>query len=330
MDLNDEALFFHREEIPTRDQGICNVYALMDLGSAFCFGAETFIEAPTVDRICALLRQTQKLPGAPRLVFASRKEPYPEVLEEACQILDLKFTLIADSTLKPYTKFFSESFRNQMNPSRVRKVTRRATAADIEEAMPQAYDPCPCSSGQKYRFCCQKIFKYVARAMLAAQDGKKSEALKILKEAEAISGRTAEIVLREAIIWSMFDQGQSYEFLLEAESIDPFHPRLQYIKGIGAMEKGDPRSAVKFYKKAIEYYPQESKFYLNETYNNLGTAYYHLKKFKDAKDAWEKALVYFPKDEVVRQNLEDQIYGNPEIPDELREISPFMKKFYDR
>ena len=82
-----------------------------------------------------------------------------------------------------------------------------------------------------------------------------------------------------------------------------------------------------FYKTAIEHYPKDDTFHLNETYNNLGTAFFNLKKYQDAKESWEKALVLLPSDRLVKANLVKYIYKNREVPEPLREISPFIEKF---
>jgi tetratricopeptide (TPR) repeat protein len=57
---------------------------------------------------------------------------------------------------------------------------------------------------------------------------------------------------------------------------------------------------------------------LNEAWNNLGTAYYDLKQYPEAKGAWEKALACLPEDSVAASNLNNFIYENPDIPKGLR------------
>ena len=85
--------------------------------------------------------------------------------------------------------------------------------------------------------------------------------------------------------------------------------------------------AVVYYQKAIEYYPKEDKYHLNEAYNNLGTAYFAMGRYQDSKEAWEKAFVLLPSDQVVKANLMEFIYTNPAVPKSVREISPFIDKY---
>ncbi len=123
---------------------------------------------------------------------------------------------------------------------------------------------------------------------------------------------------------------KSQEFLDEAIKLNPKHPRTNYILGIEAVDAEEYDKAIVFYQTAIDNYPLEDKFHLNETYNNQGTAYFELKKYKEAKEVWEKALVLLPLDQMVKDNLFEFIYENPDVPKGLREISPFMKKYLMR
>lgn len=202
-------------------------------------------------------------------------------------------------------------------------------SSELKALVPQTYGPCPCASGEKYKFCCQKAFKPIVFAMCEAEDGRFESALRHMQEAEKLVGRTAEVVCRIAIVWSFFDLEKCKSFIKEAKQLNPKHPRLNYICGINAVAVKEYEEAVSYYTTAIENYPAEDKYHLNETYNNLGTAFYELHQFQNAKDAWEKALVIYPKDEVVRGNLHRMIYNNPVVPPDVREMSPFIAKFME-
>lgn len=109
-----------------------------------------------------------------------------------------------------------------------------------------------------------------------------------------------------------------------------YHPRTNYVLGIEAGEKGKYKQAIIYYQRALENYPAEDKYHHNETLTNLGTAYFHACDFKAAKETWEKALVILPTDKLTLNNLMRCIYNNPTITDELKEISPFIQKFFPK
>jgi len=43
-----------------------------------------------------------------------------------------------------------------------------------------------------------------------------------------------------------------------------------------------------------------------------------MKKYADAKAAWEKALEYLPRDTMAKNNLKYMIYENPDIPEDIK------------
>ena len=53
--------------------------------------------------------------------------------------------------------------------------------------------------------------------------------------------------------------------------------------GIEHMQQRRIGSAIKEYKKAIENYPQTDRYHLNETWNNLGTAYFEAEALREGE-----------------------------------------------
>ena len=123
---------------------------------------------------------------------------------------------------------------------------------------------------------------------------------------------------------------RSTELITECLKLNPKHPRANYLRGIDLKEQGDFEGAIAAYQKAIDNYPKTAKYHLNETYNNLGTAYFDTSNFLAAKAAWEQALVLMPADSMVKNNLIEFIYGNPDMSLEIRSVSPFVVKFFRR
>jgi tetratricopeptide (TPR) repeat protein len=154
--------------------------------------------------------------------------------------------------------------------------------------------------------------------MAAAEEGDLKEALKWMDKARSKVGETAEVLCRYAIVYGFFDMTKADEYLDKCLVAAPHHPRANYVRGIELKEDGDIQGAIEAYKTAIKNYPPTDRYHLNEAWNNLGSAYYALGEYSDAKGAWEKALVYLPEDPVSKDNLNDFIYENPDIPQELK------------
>ncbi len=337
----NEAWILRREEIETDKEGVCNIYVLIDAFTGYCFGQEICVDHPNAAKIVEILNEANLYAKTwPQKIYILKKDPFADVFEVICKGLKISCELSTTKELQPYVKTFKDSFQqfkkvdhtkasnnDDVFDSEFLSMQSEDDKEQLEAFVPDSYQLCSCASGKKFKFCCQKAFKDITFAMCAAQEGKREYALKFIKSAEAKVGRTAEVVCRLAICWSYFDINKFKMYLAEALEINPKHPRANYVCGIEAKMAGDFEQAVLFYKKALEGYPIEDKFHLNETYNNLGTAYYELKKYKEAKESWEKGLVQWPKDRMIAKNLFDFIYNNADLPKPLREVSPFILKF---
>ncbi len=326
----NDAWIFHREEVYTTGDGYCNIFVLLDAHSTFCFGQVASVELPTQVEILAVLNEGySKALFWPRTIIASKKDPNLETLSAACRELKIALTLLPPQDLKKYVEPFSSGFREAITGVESRHALSEEEE-ELEAFIPDSYSPCTCASGKKFRFCCQPIFRELAFAMCAAEDGKLDEAMRYMKEAEAKVGATPEVLCRYAICWSFFDKEKCAEYSRRALEANPNHPRTNFICGVDARIAKRYDEALGYYNKAIENYPAECRYQLNEVYNNIGTVYYDLNDLKSAKAAWEKGLVLLPSDRMVKENLLEFVYENPDLPAELREISPFIRKFLER
>lgn len=327
----NDAWILHREEIETIQDGNCNVYVLIDTYSGFCFGQEVCVDLPGSAKIISLLKSANTKAGTwPKQILILKKDPFAETFQATCKGLQIQLNELTAKDLQPFVRSFKDAFR-QLKKGRSQSAPfSKFEEEELEAFVPESYSPCPCASGKKFKFCCQKAFKDIVFAMSAAEVGNLNEALHFMKQAEEKVGRTAEIVCRYAICWSFFDRDKFLSLLNQALQISPNHPRANYVMGIEAVADEEYGKAVIFYQTAIDNYPPEDRYHLNEAYSNLGTAYCGLKKFKEAKEVWEKALVLLPSDQMVRRNLFEFIYENPSVPKELRKISPFIEKYLAR
>lgn len=328
----NDAWILHREEIYTVQDGFCNVYFLLDAYSQFCFDLVTAIDLPSISEMIDIFKKANFTTGHwPKQILIDKSDPYIEMLQSICQKFNLSSHSVPHKSLKPFIQSFSSAF-NAFNRSDQHNVEPlpEVLEQELKAFIPNTYGPCPCASGQKFKFCCQKVFYDITFAMSAAEEGNLNEALYYMQAAESKIGRTSEILCRYGICWSFFDEKKSLEYLKEAILLNPNHPRTNYIFGINAKASNQHKQAIQYYQKAIEQYPKTDKYHLNETYNNLGTVYFELEKYQDAKDAWEKALLLLPIDTMARENLITLIYENQELSSELREMSPFVRKYLFR
>lgn len=179
---------------------------------------------------------------------------------------------------------------------------------ELKHMIPDSYALCPCASGKKYKLCCKKIFREIAEAMASAEVGDIDDALKWIAKAKQVAGETAEVLCRESIVYSYFDEQKSEEILAKCFAVNPKHPRAHYLRGLALKKLGDFQGAIDAYEAAIVNYPPSDHYHLNEVYNNLGVVFHAMGDLDKAKVAWEKALLYMPKDDISSRNLINFIY----------------------
>jgi tetratricopeptide (TPR) repeat protein len=245
--------------------------------------------------------------SVPSKLFLTKGDPAEYVLKKAADNNNVHLELVAASCLEefiaPCKRYFGEQFYSPSSLTYVKEGDDEYSNEELKYIIPDSYDLCPCVSGKKYKFCCKKILREITEAMVAAEDGNLSEALEWIAKAKQIVGETAEVLCRESVVYSFFDEQKSEELLNKCFSINPNHPRAHYLRGITLKENGNLYRAITSYETAIAHYPSSDHYHLNEAYNNLGTVFHEMGDLVKAKQTWEKALLYMPKDKITRQTL---------------------------
>lgn len=296
--------------------GPIDFYMVMDLPSGDIVTFETTETVLTQSQANKLLKEA-KIKGVnlPNRIIIARGDPAESLLRKATDKLGLAFEAIASVYLEDLTAPIKQSFGEHFySPSAIGHSHACEDTDDLDreclkKMIPDSYDPCPCASGKKYKFCCKKVFSEIMEAMVAAEEGDYITALKWIDKAKSLVGETAEVICRESIIYSYFDGKKSNELLAQCLSINPNHPRAHYLIGLMMKQSGDLEGAIIAYKTAISHYPSSDVFHLNEVYNNLGSAFYENGNIEEAKSAWEQALLYLPSDKTTRRNLAEFIHN---------------------
>lgn len=331
----NDVWIMHRKDIDTIKDGLCHLYVFLDGASGICVNNKLFRDLPTKMELTTFIKDAcAKAKSQPKVIAIRKKDPLAETLKISCAEFQITYYAGVDREIDPLTKEFEESFsdfsKSSIDGTNLHDIPDSEDIETAKSLIPEPYSPCPCASGKKFKFCCSKAFRDIVYAMVEAEEGRLKKALHYLSQAEAKVGLTAEILSRYGICWSYFDLEKSHEYLKKALEINPNHPRTNYVMGIDSVNRGQHEAAIVFYRRAIENYPPDDRYHLNETYNNLGTAYYKLEQWMAAKESWEKALVLLPSDKVVKRNLINFIYENPMLPQEVRILSPYISKFLKR
>jgi TolA-binding protein len=309
-----------------------DIYVLMDAASEYIFGQLLVLEdVPDEMETQELFKKAFKIKKKwPQKLLLVKGDPAETLFVEQAEKRKIKVEIVPLSYLEPLIEPAKQSFEKFSKGHRADATSAPPAAKDREQArqlIPDSYDPCPCASGKKFKFCCKPIFPNIVEAMCAAEEGNFNEAMRSLDKAIEKAGETAEVLCRMAIVHSLKSEEKFIEYLEKTLEKSPNHPRAHYLYGLHHKEKNNLQAAAASYEAAIKNYPPTDKFHLNETWNNLGSVFYDLHEFDKAKGAWEKALMYLPSDPMAKKNLMEFIYSNPNIPEDLREPSPFVKTY---
>lgn len=108
-----------------------------------------------------------------------------------------------------------------------------------------AYSPCPCGSGQKFKWCCQKAESYVDRAERLGRNGQYEAALAVLNEAIAKLPDLALPRFRKAALLSALDRNaEARECLEDLLKKQPDHPGARALNFRLLLESGEVDAAV--------------------------------------------------------------------------------------
>jgi len=298
-----------------------DIYLLIDLASEYVFGQIIVTDQlPAQLEIERLMKKAYNMTKSwPGMFYCASNDPAEELFKEYSDKKKIPFKIEPVSSFSRIINPIKQSLMEFQRSDEFKDDPLSEEDQDAFNAsLPDSYDPCPCASGLKYKYCCKQIFKEIVNAMALAEEGKIRDALSWMEKAKKKVGETAEILCRYAIVYSFYDKAKSDEYLDKCLQAFPDHPRANYIKGIDLKSKGDYEGSIKAYKTAIRNYPPNDRFHLNEVWNNLGSVYFEMKRYADAKAVWEKALEYLPRDTMTKKNLKYMIYENPDVPENIK------------
>lgn len=112
-------------------------------------------------------------------------------------------------------------------------------------ALVDAYSPCPCGSGQKFKWCCQKAESHVDRALRLERNGQSEAALAVYNEAIAKFPDLALPRIRKAALLNALERrDEARECLDELLKKQPNHPGAANLNFRLLLTTGDIEGAI--------------------------------------------------------------------------------------
>lgn len=127
-------------------------------------------------------------------------------------------------------------------------------------ALVDPYSPCPCGSGQKFKWCCQKVEAFAARAEKLYDSGQVEAALQALDEGLRKAPDNAWLLSRKAVF--LLEAGQpalARPVLERVTALQPTNPIFHVLLTRVMLEIDGPAAGVAQFQKALAACPPEGR-----------------------------------------------------------------------
>src|SRR5262245_55781782 len=188
-----------------------------------------------------------------------------------------------------------------------------------------AYSPCPCGSGKKFRWCCQPIHVQLDRAFRQEADGQHEAALRIMEEIVAQHADNPEAWGRRAQLLYQNDRVEEAENSLQkALDLNPNYPFGHYLRGRFREYEGEIPGALMLFRKAVELYDPSARAIRAELYATICNCELKLNRPVAAKAALQMAVNCDPVQPELRKGL-DEVFGKEsKFPETARKDYTFL------
>ncbi len=179
-----------------------------------------------------------------------------------------------------------------------------------------AYAPCPCGSGKKFKWCCQPIHTEISRVYQLDEQGQHDAALHAMDTLVGQHADNPEVWGRKAQILFQNDRLDEAEQALEkALSLNPQYAFGHFLRGRFRYFEGELPGALIMFRRAAELYHPEAHEILSQIHVDIFDCEMKLNHPLAAHAAVELALRHNPANESLQQGL-DTVFGpdNPNLP----------------
>jgi tetratricopeptide (TPR) repeat protein len=189
-----------------------------------------------------------------------------------------------------------------------------------------AYSPCPCGSGKKFKWCCQPIHVQIDKAFRQETEGQHESALRIMDEVVADNPANPEAWGRRAqLLYQNNRVDEAESTLQKALEINPNYPFGHFLRGIFRQNEGEFAGALTLFRRAAQLYDPEARDYLGQIYSLIAESELKLNRPVAGLAALKLAIHYRPAEEDLRRLLE-QLSGDKSIfPSTARRERTFLR-----
>jgi tetratricopeptide (TPR) repeat protein len=205
-------------------------------------------------------------------------------------------------------------------------VFRRLVPAGKKSRMAlDAYSPCPCGSGKKFKWCCQPIHVEINKAFAQDAEGQHEAALRALSDVVAQNPANPEAWGRKAQL--LYENGRLEEAenaLQKALEINPNYPFGHLLRGMFRQNEGETSGALLLFRKAAELYDPEARDVLGQVYALIAESEFKSSRPVAARAAFKMAARFQPANEELRKGFENLFGDQSRLPPAARREYTFQ------
>src|SRR5438874_6995538 len=178
----------------------------------------------------------------------------------------------------------------------------------------EAYSPCPCGSGKKFKWCCQPIHIQIDKALRLDADGQHDAALRVMDEITDAQPANPEAWGRKAQL--LYQNGRLDEpenAVPKGLEINPNYPFGHLLRGLFRAQEGERPGALLLFRKAVELYDPDAKDMLAQVYSLIADTELKLNRPVAARAALKMALHLRPND-TSSQDMEEIFGAKSRLP----------------
>jgi tetratricopeptide (TPR) repeat protein len=188
------------------------------------------------------------------------------------------------------------------------------------------YEPCPCGSGKKFKWCCQPVYPQIDKAFQLDAEGQHEMALRTMEEACAQHPDNPEVWGRKAHLLYQMDKAEEAETALEkAFEVNPNYPFGLYLRGRFRLFEGEIPGALLLFRKAADIYDSNARSVLAHIQSLIAECELKLNRPVAARAAVQLASKYDPANTDFRTALENLFGATSHFPAAANQEYTFRK-----
>jgi tetratricopeptide (TPR) repeat protein len=182
------------------------------------------------------------------------------------------------------------------------------------------YAPCPCGSGQKFKWCCQPIYQDIERAFEQETQGQHDTALRIMEELTVKHPTNPEVWGRKAQLLYTLDKVEESENALQrAFELNPNYPFGHLLRGMFRQNEGEIAGALILFRRAADLYDPGARDVLGQIYSSITECELKMHRPVAARAALQLAIHNVPADEDLRKAMETVFGPKSQLPSLARQ-----------